>query len=639
MTGILGGVAAAAPAGGAEIGQVVIATAGATIGTALLLWLGLAHRGGRSMVLSKAGAFAERVSGLPAWAALPGGVANVGLLTAVFGMYWDIALHIDNGRDAGPLANPAHYFILVGLFLIFAAGWLSICLPTEKPGGAAIKITRDWHAPVGGVLLMACSTFALVGFPLDDVWHRLFGQDVTLWGPTHMMLIGGAGMSLVGIMVLLVEGHGARKGRTAAEHEDAADTDGDAPKPAIGGPLALLSLRTVRMIAAAGGLLIGLSTFQGEFDFGVPQFRLAFEPVLLAIAGGIGLVVARTLIGRGAAFGAVVFFWIVRGLLALVVGGVFDQTTPHLPLYFGMALVVELAAVLAKPGSYRYGAIAGGLVGSLGLLSEYAWSHVAMPVEWPSRFLPEAIAVGLPTGVAAGLIGAFAGSALRLRGEAFATRSGWAPAAAALLFLVAMLGFVAPTNVPKDVRAAVTLAPAGAGHVKPTVRYTPQGAVRDADWLDAIAWQGGGKRTLTTLERQADGSYTTDQALPVGGSWKTLLRYHRGREMGVVPVFMPADAAIPGATEIPAARQFTRPLVSDKSVLQRERKTDVAGWLWGAMSLVVASLSFLLLATLGWGLVRLARHAGADSDDNADMKESDQWRFSKTPPASSPTAV
>ena len=30
------------------------------------------------------------------------------------GMYWDISLHIDNGRDPGPLANPAHYFILVG---------------------------------------------------------------------------------------------------------------------------------------------------------------------------------------------------------------------------------------------------------------------------------------------------------------------------------------------------------------------------------------------------------------------------------------------------------------------------------------------------------------------------------------------
>ena len=41
-------------------------------------------------------------------------------------MYWDISLHIDQGRDAGPLANPAHYLILVGLFGIFAAGVIAI---------------------------------------------------------------------------------------------------------------------------------------------------------------------------------------------------------------------------------------------------------------------------------------------------------------------------------------------------------------------------------------------------------------------------------------------------------------------------------------------------------------------------------
>ena len=46
----------------------------------------------------------------------------VPLLTAVLGMYWDISLHIDVGRDPGPLANPAHYFILFGLMGVMAAG-------------------------------------------------------------------------------------------------------------------------------------------------------------------------------------------------------------------------------------------------------------------------------------------------------------------------------------------------------------------------------------------------------------------------------------------------------------------------------------------------------------------------------------
>ena len=56
------------------------------------------------------------------------------------------------------------------------------------------------------MLICACGAFSLIGFPLDDVWHRLFGQDVTLWGPTHLMLIGGAAMTLIGLAVLLVEG-------------------------------------------------------------------------------------------------------------------------------------------------------------------------------------------------------------------------------------------------------------------------------------------------------------------------------------------------------------------------------------------------------------------------------------------------
>src|SRR3712207_5565435 len=110
------------------------------------------------------------------------------------------------------------------------------------------------------------------------MWHRLFGQDVTLWGPTHLMLIGGAGLSLIGNAILLVEG------RRAAPA-------GPPPR----GPIGFL-IRT-RYAAMLGGLLIGLSTFQAEFDFGVPQFRMLFHPVLIAFAAGVALVAARIYAG------------------------------------------------------------------------------------------------------------------------------------------------------------------------------------------------------------------------------------------------------------------------------------------------------------------------------------------------------
>src|SRR3954467_9091699 len=239
MLSFLSAVVAARPAGGAALGQVALATSFATVATGLLLWLMQTYRSGSNRVLERASAFSERVSGLPGWAALPAGVAGGSLGIALLGMYWDISLHIDNGRDPGPLANPAHYLILVGLYGVFASGCLAIALPKERPGPGAIRIQRDWYAPVGGVLIAACGGFALLGFPLDDMWHRLFGQDVTLWGPTHLMLFGGAGLTLIGQAILLAEGMRHRGITADRMHRSQA-------------------LVALRRVGLTGGLLIGL---------------------------------------------------------------------------------------------------------------------------------------------------------------------------------------------------------------------------------------------------------------------------------------------------------------------------------------------------------------------------------------------
>src|SRR5215218_4846247 len=121
--------AAAPPAGGAELSQIIIATVAATVVTAALLYLGFGHRSGRVHLLERLATHAERHSGFPGWVALPTTLATASLVVALIGMYWDISLHIDNGRDAGPLANPAHYFILIGLFGIFMAGFIAMVLP------------------------------------------------------------------------------------------------------------------------------------------------------------------------------------------------------------------------------------------------------------------------------------------------------------------------------------------------------------------------------------------------------------------------------------------------------------------------------------------------------------------------------
>src|SRR5262245_44019515 len=91
----------AKPAGGAALGEVALATAGATALTVALVFLGWAHRSGRTRLLQRPAEAAARATGLPVWAALPTQLAAVSLLIALFGMYWDISLHIDVGRDPG----------------------------------------------------------------------------------------------------------------------------------------------------------------------------------------------------------------------------------------------------------------------------------------------------------------------------------------------------------------------------------------------------------------------------------------------------------------------------------------------------------------------------------------------------------
>jgi hypothetical protein len=173
-------VAAANEGGGAALDQVIGMSVVAMVVTVGLLWIGYLHRMRRITWLKNLSERTGTKFKRPPWVALQVFLFTATIIAALFGFIWDVSLHIGNGRDAGPLANPAHYFILFGLFLLFIAGTLAMVLPYDRPGASAVRITRTWFAPVGGLLMAMCGLYALIGFPLDDVWHRIFGQDVTL---------------------------------------------------------------------------------------------------------------------------------------------------------------------------------------------------------------------------------------------------------------------------------------------------------------------------------------------------------------------------------------------------------------------------------------------------------------------------
>ncbi|MCV7039552.1 hypothetical protein [Mycolicibacterium moriokaense] len=579
--------------GGAALGEVIGMSAVAMVVAILLLWIGFLHRTRRITWLNNLAEWAGRRFKRPPWVALPIALFITTIIAALFGFIWDVSLHIGKGRDPGPLANPAHYYILFGLFLLFVAGCLACVLPYEKPGPYAVRITRDWYVPVGGLLMAGCGLYALTGFPLDDIWHRIFGQDVTLWGPTHLMMIGGAGFSTLTALFL--------------EHEGRKAAGENAPKDGPG-------LKFIQYLAFAG-IVIGMSVFQIEFDFGVPQFRQVFEPMLIATAGAFGLVAARIKLGRGAAVIAALLAIGLRGGVALLVGPVLGAPINWFALYLGPAIVIELIALtplLKRP--ILFGAVSGLGVSTVGLWLESLWIDAVYAYPWPTSMWPEALAMAVPTTILTGTCGAMIG--MVLTDQKLPRRA--VSVGLVVLTVLAIGGATANGlryTVPESANATITLteAPAvnGERHVTADVRITPANLISDdPNWVSVLSWQGGLANQrgifIDHLQQVGPGHFRSTQPMPASGSWKTLLRVHDHKTLTAVPIYLAGDPGI-GAEEVPAEATMTRPFVAEITILQRERSPDTPEVLWLIGCLVVLTCTLILIAGLSWGAGRLNR--------------------------------
>lgn len=589
--------------GGAALNEVIgLSVAGAVV-AALLLWIGWMHRSRKITWLASLADWSGRRFKRPSWVALPIAMFTASIICALFGFIWDVSLHIGNGRDDGALANPAHYFILIGLFGIFVAGCTAMVLPLgeeNRPGPAAVRITDNWYAPVGGIVMAGCGLYALLGFPLDDIWHRIFGQDVTLWGPTHLMMIGGAGFSTLAAAFLEYEGKRA---------------DGpDRPRDGIG-------LKFVLYLAFAG-VLIGASVYQIEFDFGVPQFRQVFQPMLIAAAAALALVMARIFLGRGAALLAAIIAIGLRGIVAFLVAPVLDAPVNWFPLYLGAAVIVELLALtplLKRP--VIFGAVAGLGIGTIGLWLESLWINAVYHYPWPSSIWPEALAMSVPVAILVGACGAMAG--MVIDGQRLPRR---AISVGLVVLTVLAIGGAAANglryDVPESANATITLteAPAEGDQrmVTADVRLTPANLLSDRpNWVSVLGWQGGltndTGQFVDRLEQVGPGHYVSTQPMPVSGTWKTLLRVHDGRMLTAVPIYLAGDPAI-GAEEVVAEPQFTRPFVSEITILQRERSPDIPQSLWLIGCLIVLFCTLAMIAGITWGGGRINKSEPTGSE-------------------------
>jgi len=565
-SGTLGGSALAswAPINTLLVGYVVV--------VAVLWWLGGASAADRFPlgILQRIGRGLTRITGIPGWAAIAVGQSLFALLVAGVGFYSDVAWHIALGRDEELFTAP-HTGILLGLVGILSGAVFGTIVATLDGWERGWRVA-GFRVPWSMLPLGALGVGAVSGFPMDELWHAAFGVDVTMWSPTHMLMILGASFTgLAGWLVLA----------------DAGVRPGDSGwSRFLHGLAAWLTLQ-------------GLVASQGEFSFGVPQFPQVFQPVLISMAAGLGLVAVRIVLGPGRALLIAAIYAVTQFAQLGPSGGPVD--TRHGATFILSALAVEAAGRwLGTEPRLRF-AVASGLgIATIGLAGEWAWNAGALQ-PWNASLLPYAVAASVVGAVGCSILGA-----------AFATAFPWTRSVRSLSPVVVGVGLVlavAPVLwfLPRgvgEVQADLTLEPVGvttfgvdeveAEGAYVTVELTPADAAENAHWFQASSWQGGGL-VLAEMEEVSPGVYRSEAPVPVEGLWKTIVRLHRsGDELMAVPVWFPEDVEI-DEPEIPAVDRSIA-FAAETQYLLRETEEGDTPWL----SPIVHG--YLALTALGWFL-------------------------------------
>lgn len=632
-------------AGGAAFDEILIAGGMVTAVMLAFGWITLRERQGHTTLVGRLADKISEIDGLPRWVGLPAYFCTLSLLTAGFGVWWDVPIHMQNGRDEGPLANPSHYFIFLGILGFLHAGILSIALARDPLPRRTIRLSNSWRAPMGALPMVGAGLIALVGFPADDLWHRLFGQDVTEWGPTHVMMIGGAVTCCLGIPLLFAEAH------------------------QLGAPGTRTFVGRIRMAIGIALCMIPIA-FLMEFDLGVPQFPAVTQFIIFGFIAAWISVAVRSWFGPGGALLAAGLYLVIHGFLYFSIAIPLDDVlTGRFLLFVPSAVIVELVALGLSPARrpLAFGLASGVLVGTLGLYAEWLWSDVFMPLPqaFDSSSLPLMLGAGTVAAVGGGLLGLWhvarlrevAGDDATFDADAVTVAGGhgdWRRQSAGLvgigLFLALMAVFAPPSDIESGLTATVdfddvTFADGSSGpecgetvercEAFVTVTYNRPDVVDDAVWHYFLAWQGrgpGGKIKDVTQDPVSDiggvvrvrmestgepGQYRTEHKVPLYGNWKSMVRLHRmPTEMGALPLHFPDDPAIKSdrGRAVLVADGETVSVTDEKPFLQREQKDDVPSWLFNAGYALVISSWVALLLFFGWCYAAAAR---GNADRNA----------------------
>ena len=306
-------------------------------------------------------------------------VLALGALAGLLGIYWDIAWHIDKGRDS--FFTPPHNFIYLSIAIVLVMSVYGL-VRDRRDSALHLRLGRFRAHP--GVLIVAVGAGLELFFaPADELWHRVFGLDVTLWAPMH--LIGVTGLTLYAFGGLVTSWVERRLAATEARKR-------------------LFGYVTVFFAAALLGWTMLLLA---EYEFATPSFPMLWQPLLLMGLPVFVLVLMARLkpVPWAATWTAVVFTGLRLSLAGLLLTtSRFDlagDSRPAIPLLILSGVAADL---LVRRGAPTW--LTGLIIAAVTLLS-----NVPLMALSDLTWYAGALMLGVPAGFALAIVTAYLGRA------------------------------------------------------------------------------------------------------------------------------------------------------------------------------------------------------------------------------------
>ena len=337
------------------------------------------------------------------------GTIVVGSAVFLLGGYWDVSWHIIIGRDT--FWSPPHLVLYAGIIAILAACASAVAQAAAAAAargrgpalpGPLVALPFGLRLPPGILVTLVGAGMSLASAPIDDTWHRLYGLDVTVWSPPHIMLVAGMVIAPFGALIgLTLETNHRLPTRLRRLWHDT-------------GQLWRMPSSELAAIAAGGVILATALAVLAEYDFDLPIYQLVYHPIILSALSAFILVAAARASGRiGAATLAALAYTAMRlAIHAELV--LLDGIRPQIPLVLAAAPMIDLVLVglPLRPLWVRAALAGAGFAGAL-VAVQLPYLQARGWVQWEPEMLSVAAPWMLALSAAAAALGWLVGSTLR----------------------------------------------------------------------------------------------------------------------------------------------------------------------------------------------------------------------------------